>query len=150
MVGLTFKQKSSSFLVNKDLRLILFGGKGGVGKTTSSAATAVYLARENPQRKILILSADPAHSLGDSIDCPLGGEVSPIKGIDNLWGLEVNAPALMEDYKRKHEAAIKKIVDRGTLLDEQDINDFFELTLPGLDEMMAVIKMADILKEGLF
>lgn len=143
-------EKAPSFLENGSLELILFGGKGGVGKTTSSASTALYLARSNPQKKILAVSTDPAHSLGDSFDCPLGGEIMPIKGIDNLWGLEVDARALMEDYKRKHEVAIKKITDRGTLLDEQDINEFFELTLPGLDEMMAIIQMADILKEGLF
>jgi arsenite-transporting ATPase len=55
------------FLQNKDLRLILFGGKGGVGKTTMAAASALLLARSRGQdKKIFVISTDPAHSLSDS------------------------------------------------------------------------------------
>ena len=56
-----------SFLTDPVLSLICFGGKGGVGKTTSAAATAVYLAKNNPQKRILLASIDPAHSLMDSL-----------------------------------------------------------------------------------
>ena len=112
------KQAAPSFVVNGELKLILFGGKGGVGKTTASAATAVHLARRNPEKRILVVSTDPAHSLGDSLDCPLGGQIVPIKGVDNLWGLEVDAPALKEDYYQKHKGAMKKIGYRGSILDE--------------------------------
>ena len=57
-----------SFLTNPQLSLICFGGKGGVGKTTSAAATALYLAKNNPQKSILLASIDPAHSLMDSLN----------------------------------------------------------------------------------
>ncbi|MDI6815472.1 MAG: ArsA family ATPase, partial [Dehalococcoidales bacterium] len=144
------REKAPSFMANGNLRLIIFGGKGGVGKTTSSAATALCLAQQNPKKRILVISTDPAHSLGDSFDCPLGGEILPIKGVDNLWGLEVDASAAMADYKRKHERAIKTIAERGTFLDDSEINEFFELTLPGMDEIMAIIQMANILKEGIY
>ncbi|MDT7610304.1 MAG: arsenite/tail-anchored protein-transporting ATPase, partial [Pseudonocardiales bacterium] len=53
------------------MRILLFTGKGGVGKTTLAAATAARLARAG--RKALVISTDPAHSLGDALDTELGG-----------------------------------------------------------------------------
>ena len=64
---------------NRNLKLILFGGKGGVGKTTLAAAAAVHLARShNNNRKVLVISTDPAHSLGDSFGVQIGDRVTPI------------------------------------------------------------------------
>jgi len=143
-------EEKESFLTKRYLQLILFGGKGGTGKTTSAAATAVYMARLRPKSKVLVVSTDPAHSLGDSFDCPLGDEIAPIEGIDNVWGLEVDAPALMADYKRKHWGAMWKIAQRGTFYDDQDIDKIVELTLPGLDEIVVVMRMADMLEDGLY
>src|SRR3989304_7197852 len=60
--------QGTSFLTNPQLSLICFGGKGGVGKTTSAAAAALYLAKNNPQKSILLASIDPAHSLMDSLN----------------------------------------------------------------------------------
>jgi arsenite-transporting ATPase len=68
------------FLQNKDLRLILFGGKGGVGKTTMAATAAVHLARSSGQdKKVLVISTDPAHSLSDSFAIEIGDRVTPIE-----------------------------------------------------------------------
>jgi len=136
----------TSFLANENLQLILFGGKGGSGKTTSAAATAIYLARLKPERRILVVSTDPAHSLGDSFGCPIGDTITPIKGGGNLWALEMDAPELFENYMRRNVEVIKKIAERGTYFDEEDIANFFELSLPGMDEVMAVIEIANILK----
>ena len=147
---LMLREKALSFLANPDLKLLMFGGKGGVGKTTCSASTAVYLARKYPGRKVLVMSTDPAHSLADSLDCPLGSVARPVEGMGNLWGLEVDAQELMDDYKEKHHRAMRKIAQRGTLLGDRDINRILELILPGLDEMMAVILIADILRERVF
>ncbi|MBN2153083.1 MAG: AAA family ATPase [Candidatus Lokiarchaeota archaeon] len=52
-------------------KLILFGGKGGVGKSTTSAATAVHLAKLAPEKRILLISFDMAHNLGDLFEIPL-------------------------------------------------------------------------------
>lgn len=69
-------------------RFILFGGKGGVGKTTCAAATAIYAASAG--KKVLIISTDPAHSLGDSLGLELNpGEETKIEAIPNLWALEI-------------------------------------------------------------
>ena len=139
-------ENGSGFLSNKDLRLILFGGKGGTGKTTSAAACAIHLAQINKDKRILLVSTDPAHSLGDSFDLPIGNQITPVKDVAGLDALEIDASKLLEDFKEKHGDAIKKLADRGTYFDQQDIADFFNLSLPGLDEFMAIIKVADISK----
>lgn len=66
------KVRTPSFLEDGRLRLVIFGGKGGTGKTTCSAATAAWLARRYPRKRLLAVSSDPAHSLGDSFDRPIG------------------------------------------------------------------------------
>ena len=139
-------ENGSSFLGNQELKLILFGGKGGTGKTTSAAASAIHLARTNPDKRILLVSTDPAHSLGDSFDFRIGSQITPIKDAPGLSALEIDASELLVDFKEKHGNAIKKLADRGTYFDQQDIADFFCLSLPGLDELMAIIKVADVLR----
>ncbi len=136
----------AAFLANPYLKLIIFGGKGGSGKTTSAAAAALHFRKLDPEKRILVMSTDPAHSLGDSFDIAIGNRVTPIK--ETVWGLEVDSNELFEEYKAKHGDAMKKIADRGTYFDQDDIEDFFTKTLPGLDEVMAVIRIADLLKAG--
>jgi len=141
-------ENGSTFLSNKNLKLILFGGKGGSGKTTSAVATAIHLSQINKDKRILLVSTDPAHSLGDSFNFRVGNRITPIKDVPGLSALEINALELLEDFKEKHGDVIKKLADRGTYFDQQDIADFFNLSLPGLDELMAIIKVADILKSN--
>ena len=138
----------AEFLKNQNLQLMLFGGKGGSGKTTSAAATGLHLAELNPGRKILIISTDPAHSLGDSFNCSIGSKLMAINGLSNLWALEMNASELLEDYRKKNSLVIKKIVSRGTYFDDEDVTSFFDLSLPGIDEVMAVREIARILRTG--
>ena len=78
----------SDLLLSSDTHFVLFGGKGGVGKTTCAASAAVWSAEHG--RKVLIISTDPAHSLADSLGqrLPLG-DVTKMEEVDNLWGLEI-------------------------------------------------------------
>ncbi|MDP3832252.1 MAG: ArsA family ATPase, partial [Ignavibacteriaceae bacterium] len=134
---------ASNFLKNKELKLILFGGKGGSGKTTSAAAAALYLVKTT-KKKILIVSTDPAPSLGDSFDVEIGNKITKIK--DNLWAIEFDAKELLEEFRKKNLEVIKTLVERGTYLSWEDIEVFENLTVPGMDEVMAIIKITDILK----
>ena len=136
-----------SFLSDPDLRLLLFGGKGGVGKTTTAAATALYLADRDPRRTILVTSTDPAHSLADSLDQPLGNEIKPVERVPSLFAREMDASRLLEEFNRRYGDVLKTIADRGTYFDREDIAQFFDLSLPGLDELMAVIDIADIVRK---
>lgn len=131
-----------------DLSLLVFGGKGGVGKTTSACAASIHLAQKYPDKKILVVSSDPAHSVGDSFNCPVGNSVTPIKDFSNLWTMELSAEKENEEFRRKYDSVMRKLAERGTLFDNEDIDMFFNLTMPGLDEIMTVVKLADILKEG--
>jgi arsenite-transporting ATPase len=160
------------FLKNKNLRLILFGGKGGVGKTIMAATAAVQLARSyHNYKKVLVISTDPAHSLGDSFGIELGDKVTPVvsgqwpvttvqcpmsnvqnlqSSIPNLFAYELDAARLLNEFKQKNDAVIKKLADRGTYFEQQDIAEFFDLLLPGMDEVMAIIEIANLLKEGTY
>jgi arsenite/tail-anchored protein-transporting ATPase len=126
-----------------DSKLILFGGKGGVGKTSCAAATALYAAAQG--KRTLVMSTDPAHSLSDSFCLEIGNSVTKIK--KNLDGLEIDAAVLLQDYKDKYGGLIKQIADEGTFFSKDDIQQFFDLSLPGMDELMALLKMIDILAE---
>ncbi len=129
------------------LKLIMFGGKGGVGKTTCASAAALYLAKDF---KTLILSTDPAHSLADSLGQKLGDEPREIKGIKNLSALEVNAENALWKFKTEHEGEIKKIVETGTNLDAEDIDSALALPIPGMDEVMGFKTMIDLIDDAKF
>ncbi len=75
-------------------RVLLFTGKGGVGKTTCAAATALECARRG--QRTLVMSTDPAHSLADALDRPLGPEPNAVA--DNLWAQEVDLYYSMRRY----------------------------------------------------
>ncbi len=76
------------------MRIILYTGKGGVGKTTVAAATAFWAAQLG--HRTLVISTDPAHSLGDAFDKPLGAE--PTSVAEKLWGQEINVLEEIRNY----------------------------------------------------
>jgi arsenite/tail-anchored protein-transporting ATPase len=127
------------FLRETGLRLFLFGGKGGVGKTTCAAAAAVQLAVVHPRSSFLLISTDPAHSLADSMrDSPFPR---------NMKMLELDAQACLASFKAEHAEKLKEIASRGTFLDDHDIGRFLDLSLPGLDELMAFLEISKWVEE---
>lgn len=134
--------------VRGDVQLILFGGKGGCGKTTSSAATGIYLAERG--KKTLVLSTDPQRSLSDSFDQKIGMEATAIRGIPNLYGVEIDTEKLMGEWLGQHKEAILDIAEAATYFKKEDLAEFFKLSLPGMDEFMALIRLVDLMKEGTY
>ncbi len=136
----------SVHLNNTKLKLIMFGGKGGSGKTTAACASAIHISLNRPEVKVLLISTDPAHSLGDSFDIRIGNQITSIEAVPGLSALEIDASQLLNNFKQRYGAAILILAERGTYFDQQDIAEFFCLSLPGLDELMAIMKVADILR----
>jgi arsenite/tail-anchored protein-transporting ATPase len=115
-------------------RTILYTGKGGVGKTSVAAATARRCAAAG--LRTLVLSTDPAHSLSEALETPLGSDPAPVS--DGLWGQEVQAQEEME----RHWAAVSEWL--GELLVEHGVNRITaeELTVPpGMDELFSLLQL---------
>jgi arsenite-transporting ATPase len=127
-----------AFLQPGEFRLLLFGGKGGVGKTTCATATALRLAQSSPEQDYLLASTDPAHSLQDC----LAGTAPP----PNLRVYEMDAQDSLRRFKEAHAGHLRLIAQRGTFLDDGDIGQFLDLSLPGLDELMAFIELAALVE----
>ncbi len=129
-------------LCSSSLQFIMFGGKGGVGKTTMAAATALELARES---KVLIFTTDPAPSLADSFGQAIGNEPTAITNVHNLFAMEINARKVMEEFKQRYGAEILDILQQGTYLANEETEEIFRLDIPGLDEVMSLKKIIDFM-----
>ncbi len=122
-------------------RIILFTGKGGVGKTTVAAATAIKSARLG--YKTLVISTDPAHSLADSFACTLNPY--PTKIDENLYGMEVNVEYELE----RHWSTIKEYLT--LFFKSQGIEDVVaeELAIfPGFDELASLLHLLNFYEKG--
>ena len=92
---------ASTKLVNNPTsptQYVFVGGKGGVGKTSTSSAIAIALSDSG--LRTLIVSTDPAHSLGDALDCNLSsGKIEKIQTESNLWALEIDVEDALKNFK---------------------------------------------------
>ncbi|MCX6306107.1 MAG: ArsA family ATPase [Bacteroidetes bacterium] len=132
-------------LENSDLELIIFGGKGGVGKTSCAIATSLALAGNY---KTLLISTDPAHSLSDGLEQQIGFNVVKVDGTDNLSAIEVVADEALSEFITGYQAELKKLFETSTNLDNQDIEEMLSLSIPGIDEVMSFKTIIDFIEEG--
>jgi arsenite-transporting ATPase len=132
-------------LENSDLKLIIFGGKGGVGKTSCAIATALALSENF---KTLLISTDPAHSVSDCLEQQIGFKVVKVEGSVNLSAIEVVADEALSGFIREHQTELKKLLETSTNLDNDDIEEMMTLSIPGIDEVMSFKTIIDFMEEG--
>ncbi len=123
------------------MRIVLFTGKGGVGKTTAAAATALRLGERG--MKTLLLSTDTAHSLADALDIPLSGE--PTEVIPSLWAVQLDTQSRFEAAWRDVQAYLVDMLAKSGV----DPITADELTvLPGVEEVLALLAVRELAAGG--
>ena len=125
------------------MRIILFTGKGGVGKTTVSAATALAAAARG--KRTLVVSTDVAHSLGDVLAVEIGREIRRIG--PNLWGQEVDALYQLERYWGVLRQYISSVL-RARGLDDVVADEL--ANLPGMEEIASLMQLTSVARDNRF
>ncbi len=125
------------------MRIILYTGKGGVGKTSIAAATAVKSAKQG--LKTLVVSTDPAHSLGDSFDRKLSNE--PVEINENLWAQEIDAIHEVEEGWGKVQ---KYFTELFTSKAVKDITTQELTVFPGMEDLLSLLRIMNYYREGRF
>ncbi len=123
------------------MRTILYTGKGGVGKTSVAAATALQAARSG--RRVLVMSTDPAHSLSDAFDAEVGPE--PREMASGVWAQEMDPTSMIEENWAEIQAYISTVFEwqgANTLAAEE------LALLPGMDELFGLLMVRRHHREG--
>jgi arsenite-transporting ATPase len=118
-------------LEETDKRVLMFGGKGGVGKTTSSAATAIHYAKMG--RRVLIITSDLTPSLSDIFETNIGPHESPVPGIERLYGLEISPDEVMQRWKKKFGPQVYEAASALVDLSYEEIVSYAAMA-PGIQE----------------
>lgn len=129
------------------LHLAMFSGKGGVGKSTLSSAFACRWAKQFPNDRILLLSTDPAHSLGDVLQMEVSNTAQTIESLPNLSVRALDAELLLKDFKAEYGEILERLVERGSFVGQGDLASVWELGWSGLDELMGILEIQRLLRD---
>jgi arsenite-transporting ATPase len=129
------------------LQLALFSGKGGVGKTTLSCGLARSWARSFPQEQILLISTDPAHSLGDVLQLSVSDRPTPVADLPNLKVRALDAAALLQNFKTRYGATLELLLERGSFVEASDLGPVWDLNWPGVDELMGILEIQRLFRD---
>ena len=125
------------------MRVLLFTGKGGVGKTTTAAATALRIAEQG--QRVIVTSADPAHSLSDSMGIELGTE--PIQIAPRCWAQQLDARERLDENWGEIRVWMMEVLDWAGVegIEAEELS-----VIPGLDELFALTEVESLCESGLF
>jgi arsenite/tail-anchored protein-transporting ATPase len=132
-------------LRNEAVQCIVFGGKGGVGKTTMATATALELAKA---KKTLLFTTDPAPALTHNLGQAIGSEPTAVVGAPNLFAMEINGSNVVEEFKMTYGKDIYELLQRGPFLSRSETIEMYQLDIPGLDELIRLKKITNILERS--
>jgi arsenite/tail-anchored protein-transporting ATPase len=125
-------------------RISFFIGKGGVGKTTVAASYALWRTSKKPRRPLLLLSTDPAHSLGDVLREPLSDEPKRIQA--RLFAREIDAGVEVGRFLDDNRANILKVIEKGSFFTADEIGPLLDATLPGMAEIAGLLAIDEALE----
>jgi arsenite-transporting ATPase len=117
---------------------VFYGGKGGVGKTTCASAYALA-ASGRDRLRVLLVSTDPAHSLGDALGVKLSGTPARIGPL--LDAVELDATRAFARWLDEHRRALGDVLEHGTWLDAEDVDSLLDLAIPGVDELVGLLEI---------
>ncbi len=125
------------------MRIIIYTGKGGVGKTCMAAASACKIAKSG--KKVLIMSTDAAHSLGDVFDRKIGKEETKIT--ENLWAQEIDTVYESEKSWGNLKGYLKQLLSAksGAGIEVEEL-----LVFPGLEELFSMFRILDVFQKGVY
>src|SRR5688572_12374067 len=136
---------SAALFSKLSARVMFVVGKGGVGKSTAAAAIALGLA--DHQHKTHIISVDPAHSLADLLEQPYSGAAVVSACSSNLTIEEFDADRFSRAWLTALRPALVEVSERGTYFDAADARNFLDLSLPGVDEIMAALRILELIDQ---
>ncbi|CCF60600.1 hypothetical protein KAFR_0K02440 [Kazachstania africana CBS 2517] len=146
-MDLNVERNLDSLIKSTTHKWIFVGGKGGVGKTTSSSSIAIQMALNQPSKQFLLISTDPAHNLSDAFGEKFGKDARKVTGMDNLSCMEIDPAAALKDM---NDMAISS----GSNGNGDDLSDLLQggaladLTgsIPGIDEALSFMEVMKHIK----
>ncbi|MDA0672186.1 MAG: TRC40/GET3/ArsA family transport-energizing ATPase, partial [Cyanobacteria bacterium] len=129
-------------------QLTLISGKGGVGKTTSACAIALTQAQTHPDTDILLLSTDPAHSLGDVLGVTVDDTARSHPQCPNLHLRALDADRLLQEFRTDYGPVLETLVERGSFVEDDDLSPVWDMDWPGLNELMGLLEIQRLLRTG--
>jgi len=131
-------------ITGKDVKLIMVGGKGGVGKTTCASAVALKLAMDG--RRVLVISSDPTPSLSDIFEVSIGSEEVKISDRYELYGLEISSDVVLAKWKERFGDEIYEVISSFANVD-YDFVDYVG-TAPGIEEEYMLSFIIELVESG--
>jgi arsenite-transporting ATPase len=136
---------SLSALDHANKRVLMFGGKGGVGKTTCSATTALHYASAG--RKTLIISSDLTPSLSDIFEMEVGATEKPVNGVENLHALEISPDEVTKRWKEKFGPEVYEAASSLVDMEYDEVIDYVAIA-PGIQEEFMLDYILERVRDG--
>ena len=151
IMDLTVEPNLHSLITSTTHKWIFVGGKGGVGKTTSSCSIAIQMALSQPNKQFLLISTDPAHNLSDAFGEKFGKDARKVTGMNNLSCMEIDPSAALKDM---NDMAVSRANNNGSDGQGDDLGSLLQggaladLTgsIPGIDEALSFMEVMKHIK----
>jgi arsenite-transporting ATPase len=140
-------------LPDRSIKLLIFSGKGGVGKTTMACAAALRMRNQYPDLRVLLFSTDPAHSLADCLELAVRSQ--PTQILPGLDAQEINAEAAFDEVRKEFRDELEAFLTDALphidiTFDREVMEHLLDLAPPGLDEIMALTAVMEHLDGGCY